>query len=112
MNAWKRGAIGVLLGAAALSAQPASAAMYKTSCYKEDCVRYECDDQGKICSRLGYFARSTYDMDHPTCYAENLGAASGGTGPGARGCGSGPAPEYHYLNHFDPNDDYLEYPGL
>jgi hypothetical protein len=111
MIAWKCGAIAVLLGAAsvALSAPSASADVYKTSCYKANCVRFECDDRGKDCFRLGYFARSTYDLSYPHCYYENHGVASGGSGPGPTGCGSGPAPHYHYQDHFDSDDDYAEY---
>jgi hypothetical protein len=112
MSIWKHGAVAIVLATVALLAQPASAAIYKTSCYKKDCVRIECDDRGTLCSRLGYFARDTYDVDAPSCYAESVAAPSGGTGPAPTGCGSGPKPQYHYLNHFDPNNDFIEYPGL
>ncbi|MGH6877786.1 MAG: hypothetical protein ACREHV_10480 [Rhizomicrobium sp.] len=100
-------------GATAVSADPAPPDLFKTSCYKEDCVRVECDNQGENCFRLGYFARDSYDLTAPYCYHANYGAPSGGIGPGGIGCGSGPAPHYHYLNHFDPDNDFNEfaYPG-
>ncbi|HEY6578300.1 MAG TPA: hypothetical protein VIY09_03180 [Rhizomicrobium sp.] len=108
-------AIAALLaaGATAVCARPASADLFKTSCYKRDCVRVECDDRGASCFRLGYFARDSYDLSAPYCYHENYGAPSGGIGPGGVGCGSGPAPHYHYLNRFDQDDDFNEsgYPG-
>jgi hypothetical protein len=111
MIAWKSGALALLLAAVAVpvSAQPAFADVYKTSCYKANCVRLECDEQGADCYRLGYFERDAYDLAYPHCYYENHGVASGGDGPGATGCGSGPSPQYHYLDHFDSDDDYAEY---
>ena len=113
MIAWKSAATALLLAAGAVSASPhsASADVFKTSCYKDNCVRFECDDQGRDCFRLGYFARDTYDLAYPHCYYENNGAASGGSGRGPTGCGSGPSPHYHYLDHFDSDDDYAEYSG-
>ncbi|HTT84667.1 MAG TPA: hypothetical protein VMF67_14405 [Rhizomicrobium sp.] len=112
MYAYKHGLLAITLAVAAVAAQPASAALYKTSCHKRDCVRLECDDRGAICFRLGYFRRDSYDEAAPSCQFEDFGAPSGGIGSGGSGCGSGSNPEYHYLNHFDPNNDYAEYPGF
>jgi hypothetical protein len=82
---------------------------YRTSCNGNDCVRYLCDDGGRDCFLIGYFDRR--DEGRPVCNEFREEPDSLLAPP--RDChneyGSTGA-RYHYRNHFDPDNDYNEYP--
>jgi hypothetical protein len=83
---------------------------FRTACFKDDCVRYLCNDVGQDCLRLGYFARRDEERQDLPEYNADPAPAAAPKDEDSNAFGA-PAPKYHYINHFDPDNDYVEYPN-
>ncbi|HEX4160693.1 MAG TPA: hypothetical protein VHY79_19655 [Rhizomicrobium sp.] len=116
-NTFKSIAVATALGWGAMAAAaPASAETYRTSCYGDDCMRLQCDDWGRDCVRLGYFDRyaspaAAPDEYYTQSYREYPDSYYGPPPPDPDDdYDSDNGLYYHYRNHFDPDNDYDEYP--
>jgi hypothetical protein len=101
--------VGMGLGDSAGRAIAGTDETYRTSCRGRDCVRFLCDEVGQDCFFLGYFDRSE-ESRKPR---NEFGAAPETSAEAQPGYGSGnygnSEPDYHYTNHFDPDNDYDEH---
>lgn len=122
-------------GVLAAPVDPAAADTVKTVCRGDDCVRWQCDDRGRDCFRLGYVDRRAIPVgtryEETDAYQEPAGFVFGLRDPdndydSYPGMYDGshntldPDNDYdaypgfysHYTNHFDPDNDYDSYPGF
>src|ERR1700678_2457211 len=96
---------------AGTSAQASAHETYRTSCRGNDCVRFLSDERGQDCFLVGYFDRR--EEGRPVCNEYSVKRAA--SPQPLRDCEndvySNNGPRYHYKNHFDPDNDYEEYPN-